>query len=424
MKTINQWKEDFSCGKMDAELQKLYNETEENKSRYIEVLEGFEEYFGADQREVMLCSAPGRTEIGGNHTDHQHGRCLAGSVNLDIIAAVALNGTDKVRVKSKGYNEDSIDINDLEIHQDEINKSASLIRGVLKKFSEKGCDIKGVDVYTVSNVLKGSGLSSSAAYEVLIASFLNHLFNEDKASPVEIAQISQYAESVYFGKPCGLLDQTASAAGNMVEMDFNDPKDPQITKVDFDFSKSGYALCIIDTGADHADLTDEYAAIPIELKVISNYFGKDVLRDIPKEDVMSNIPSLRRLAGDRAVLRAVHFYNDDERVPVQVEALKNNDFDTFLSLVKESGRSSWMYLQNVIPAGYKEHQDVALSLMLCDNFLEGRGAYRIHGGGFAGTVQAFVPYDILDRFKTGIESVLGEDSCHVLFIRPVGFHIM
>lgn len=424
MKTIKQWREDFACGKMDAELKKLYNETEVNKQRYLEVLDGFEEYFGSDEREVMLCSAPGRTEIGGNHTDHQHGRCLAGSVNLDIIAAVALNGTDKVRVKSKGYKEDSIDINDLGIHEDEINKSASLIRGVLAKFSEKECKLQGVDAYTVSNVLKGSGLSSSAAYEVLVASFINQLFNEGKSTPVEIAQISQYAESVYFGKPCGLLDQTASAAGNMVEMDFNDPKNPQVTRVDFDFSKSGHALCIIDTGADHADLTDEYAAIPIELKVICNYFGKEVLRDIPKEEVMSNIPKLRELAGDRAVLRAFHFYNDDARVPMQVEALKNGDFDTFLSLVKESGRSSWMYLQDVIPAGYKEHQDMALSLMLCDNFLQGKGAFRVHGGGFAGTVQAFVPFDILENFKTGIEAVLGKDSCHVLFIRPVGFHIM
>lgn len=424
MKTLQEWKKDFSSGKMDEELKRLYNETEMNKQRYIEVLEGFEEYFGSTDREIMLCSAPGRTEIGGNHTDHQHGRCLAGSVNLDIIAAVALNGTDVVRVKSQGYGEDAVDIKDLGIHKEEVNKSASLIRGVLSKFSEKGCELKGLDVYTVSNVLKGSGLSSSAAYEVLIASFVNHLFNQGKADPVEIAQISQYAESVYFGKPCGLLDQTASAAGNMVEMDFNDPKKPQIAGVDFDFSKSGHALCIIDTGADHADLTDEYAAIPVELKKISNYFGKDVLRDVPKEDVMANIPELRRIAGDRGVLRAVHFYNDDARVPMQVEALKKGDFDSFLSLVKESGRSSWMYLQNVIPAGYKEHQDVALSLMLCDNFLQGRGAYRIHGGGFAGTIQAFVPFDILDSFKSGIESILGKDSCHVLSIRPAGFHIM
>ncbi len=424
MKTIKQWTEDFSAGKIDPELKKLYNVTEVNKNRYLEVLKGFEDHFGKDDREVMLCSAPGRTEIGGNHTDHQHGRCLAGSVNLDIIAAVSVNGTDKVRVKSKGYSEDEIDINDLEIHQEEINKSASLIRGVLKKFSEKGCKLAGIDVYTTSNVLKGSGLSSSAAYEVLIASVINHLFNEDKSTPVEIAGISQYAESVYFGKPCGLLDQTASAAGNMVEMDFDDPKNPKITNVDFDFSKSGHALCIIDTGADHSDLTDEYAAIPNELKIISNYYGKDVLREVPKEVFMADIPKLRSIAGDRAVLRGVHFYNDDARVPKQVEALKNKDFDEFLKLVNESGRSSWMYLQNVVPAGCKKHQDVALALMLCENFLKGKGAFRVHGGGFAGTVQAFVPFDLLDEFKSGIEAVLGENSCHVLSIRPAGFHIM
>lgn len=424
MKTVKQWREDFSLGKMDVELKKLYGETEANKSRYLEVLDGFEEYFGSDDREVMLCSAPGRTEIGGNHTDHQHGRCLAGSVNLDIIAAVALNGTDKVRVKSQGYPEDAVLTGDMEIHPEEINKSAALIRGVISKFKDKGCNIEGIDVYTVSNVLKGSGLSSSAAYEVLIASVVNELFNGGKTQPVEIAQIGQFAESVYFGKPCGLLDQTASAVGNMVEMDFNDPKTPEVSRVDFDFSNSGYSLCIIDSGADHADLTDEYAAITRELKVISGYFGAEVLRDVPKEKIMENIPKLRELAGDRAVLRAVHFYNDDARVPQQVEALKAGDFERFLELVKESGRSSWMYLQNVIPAGYKEHQDVALALMLCETLLQGKGAFRVHGGGFAGTVQAFVPLDMLEGFKSGIEAVLGEGSCHVLSIRPVGFNAL
>lgn len=424
MNTVKQWKEALTSGRIDSKLKKLYSETENNKSRYLEALDGFEEYFGSDEREVVLCSAPGRTEIGGNHTDHQHGRCLAGSVNLDIIAVVALNGTDNVRVKSQGYPEDSVSTADMEIHPEEINKSAALIRGVISKFKDNGCDVKGMDIYTVSNVLKGSGLSSSAAYEVLIASVTDYLFNGGKTSPVEIAQIGQFAESVYFGKPCGLLDQTASAVGNMVEMDFNDPKAPEVSRVDFDFSKSGYSLCIIDSGADHADLTDEYAAITRELKVISNYFGAEVLRDIPKEKIIENIPKLRELAGDRAVMRAMHFYNEDARVPMQVEALKEGSFQRFLELVNQSGRSSWMYLQNVIPAGYKEHQDVALALMLCETLLKGKGAFRVHGGGFAGTVQAFVPSDMLEEFKAGIEAVLGKESCHVLSIRPVGFSVL
>ena len=365
-------------------------------------------------------SAPGRTEIGGNHTDHQRGRVLAGAVNLDTVAAVRPNGTTVIRVLSEGYPLCQVDVSDLIPKAEEINTTMALIRGVAARFIQLGCKVEGFDAYVTSTVLPGSGLSSSAAYEVLIGTIINHLFFEGKVSQPEIAMIGQYAENVYFGKPCGLMDQMASAVGSMVTIDFYDKENPVIEKVDFDFAACGHALCIIDSRASHADLTDEYAAITLELKDICSYFGKNVLTEIDEKAFIAAIPQLREKFGDRAVLRAYHFYKENARVPKQVEALKKGDFDTFLRLIKESGYSSYMYLQNVIPAGYREHQDVALSLALCELFLGGRGAYRVHGGGFAGTVQAFVPMDILEDFRSGIDAVLGEGACHVLSIRPHG----
>ncbi len=269
-------------------------------------------------------------------------------------------------------------------------------------------------------VLPGSGLSSSAAYEVLIGTILNGLFFDNRVSQPEIAQIGQYAENVFFGKPCGLMDQTASAVGNLVTIDFFDKGHPVITPVDFDFSTCGHALCIIDSRASHADLTDEYAAIPGELKAVCRYFGKEVLTEIPEDAFYAAVPALRRECGDRAVLRAIHFYQENARVPEQVKALRSGDFPRFLSLIQESGNSSWMYLQNVTPAGYTAHQDVAVALGLCQHYLHGRGASRVHGGGFAGTVQAFVPFDLLDGFRAGIDAALGQGACHVLSIRPQG----
>ena len=387
--------------------------------RHVSLLEKFETTFGAG-REISLFSAPGRTEIGGNHTDHQHGRVLAASVNLDTVAAVSENGTDTVSIQSEGYRLCTVKLDDLSVRENEKNTTLALIRGVCAAFAEMGCEIRGFDAYVISDVLRGSGLSSSAAYEVLLGVILNGMFFGNKVDAVKIAQIGQFAENVYFGKPSGLMDQMASSVGNLVTIDFNDPKNPIVERVEFDFSKTGHSLCIIDSGADHADLTDEYAAITVELKKISNYFGKEVLRDVPKDEFYAAIPALRKLAGDRAVLRAMHFYDDNDRVPQQVQALKDGDFAAFLNLMKQSGRSSWMYLQNVIPAGYKEHQEVGIALALCDKLLEGKGAYRVHGGGFAGTVQAFVPNDMLETFKQQMEAVLGEGSCHVLSIRPVG----
>ena len=379
---------------------------------------GFAAAFGGNPERYF--SAPGRTEIGGNHTDHQRGRVLAAAVNLDTRAAVRVNGTNTIRVLSQGYPLTEVDVSQLTPVASEINSTPALIRGVAARFAELGCQVKGFDAYCESTVLPGSGLSSSAAYEVLIGTIINHLFFDGKVSQPEIAQIGQYAENVFFGKPCGLMDQTASAVGNLVTIDFFDKDHPVIKPVNFDFSTCGHALCIIDSRASHADLTDEYAAVPNEIKAVAAHFGKEVLTEIDEADFYAAMPALRAACGDRAVMRAVHFYQENARVPKQVAALENGDFEGFLSLIKQSGYSSWMYLQNVIPAGYKEHQDMAISLALCEHYLGGKGAYRVHGGGFAGTVQAFVPYEILDTFVAGIDAVLGEGACHVLSIRPQG----
>ena len=379
---------------------------------------GFAAAFGCGPERYF--SAPGRTEIGGNHTDHQRGRVLAAAVNLDTRAAVRANGSGVIRILSKGYPMSVVELSQLSPVEAEINSTPALIRGVAARFVQMGCRVGGFDAYCESTVLPGSGLSSSAAYEVLIGAIINGLFFEGRASQPELAMIGQYAENVFFGKPCGLMDQMASAVGNLVTIDFFDKDHPVIEPVDFDFASCGHALCIIDSQASHADLTDEYAAIPGELKAVCAHFGKDVLTQIDEKDFYGQLPVLRRECGDRAVLRAIHFYQENARVPRQVAALKEGDFDKFLSLVKQSGYSSYMYLQNVIPAGYTAHQDVAVSLALCEHYLQGRGAYRVHGGGFAGTVQAFVPFDLLEDFRAGIDAVLGQGACHVLSIRPQG----
>ena len=365
-------------------------------------------------------SAPGRTEIGGNHTDHQRGRVLAGAVNLDTVAAVRPNGTNTIRIQSKGYPLSIVQLDNLSPVAEEVNTTPALIRGVAARFTQLGCKVEGFDAYCESSVLPGSGLSSSAAYEVLIGTIINHLFFDGRVSQAEVAQIGQYAENVFFGKPCGLMDQTASAVGNLVTIDFFQKDHPVIEPVDFDFASSGHALCIIDSGADHADLTDEYAAIPGEIKAVAAQFGKEVLTQIDEAEFYARVPQLRQICGDRAVMRCIHFYQENARVPQQVAALREGNFDKFLSLIKQSGYSSWMYLQNVIPAGYKAHQDVAVALGLAEHYLQGRGAYRVHGGGFAGTIQAFVPFDILDDFVAGMDAALGQGACHVLSIRPQG----
>ncbi len=379
---------------------------------------GFAAAFGGAPTRYF--SAPGRTEIGGNHTDHQRGRVLAGAVNLDTVAAVRPNGTDTIRILSQGYPMSIVALSDLNPNEAEYNTTPALIRGVAAKFAQLGCHVEGFDAYCESTVLPGSGLSSSAAYEVLIGTIINHLFFDGKVSQPEIAMIGQYAENVFFGKPCGLMDQTASAVGGLVTINFFEKGKPVIESVDFDFSTCGHALCIIDTRASHADLTDEYAAITKEMKQVCAHFGKDVLTQIDENDFYAAIGALRETCSDRAVLRAIHFYADNARVPAQVEALRRGDFARFLELVNWSGQSSWMYLQNVIPAGRTAHQEVALALALSRHYLQGRGACRVHGGGFAGTIQAFVPFDILDSFVAGMDAVLGAGACHVLSIRPQG----
>ena len=364
-------------------------------------------------------SAPGRTELSGNHTDHQLGKVLAGAVDLDTVAAVALNGESRIRVQSEGYPLCELELNDLAIRPEETGTTAALIRGTAAGIAARGFSIPGFDAYVTSRVLAGSGLSSSAAFEVLLGTIINHLTGAG-LDALQIAQLGQYAENVYFGKPCGLLDQAASSLGGVITIDFADEKAPLVERLELDLAGFGYALCIVDSGADHADLTDEYAAIPGELRVINAHFGKTHLREVPEDAFLAALPALRREAGDRAVLRAMHIYEENRRVTEQVAALRRGDFDRFLELVKASGRSSWMYLQNVIPAGYKAHQDLALALALAEKLLGGRGACRVHGGGFAGTLQAFVPLDSLEAFRAGMEAVLGEGSCHILSIRSAG----
>ncbi len=423
MKPISVWKQELTSGVHTDRLASLYccapEQTPAQAARYAAVLDGLETTFGP-HAEAGLYSAPGRTEIGGNHTDHQHGRVLAGSVNIDMIAAAGPNSLNQLRVQSEGYDLCVIDLADLAARKEEENTSAAILRGECAAFVQRGAALSGLDIYISSNVPKGSGVSSSAAFEVLIGVILNDRFMTEKVSPIAIAQIGQWAENVYFGKPCGLMDQMASSVGNIITIDFADPAHPDVEPVAVDFSKAGLALCILDSGADHADLTDEYAAIPTECRAVAAVCGGEVLRDVPFETFIAKLPECRKACGDRAVLRAFHIYADNDRVAKQVAALRNGDFDTFLALLNESGDSSWEYLQNVIPAGYKEHQEVAVTIAAAKHLLNGRGGVRVHGGGFAGTAQAFVPLELLDEFKAGMEAILGKGHCHVLSIRPEG----
>ncbi len=407
-------------GQYDRELARLYGaeRVEAQRARYLAAVDSFVETFGGEG-ELWLFSSPGRTEIGGNHTDHENGRVIAGSVDLDIIAVVR-RSTGNIRVQSQGYPMDDIALDTLTPIDGERNTSASLIRGTAAGFVADGYAVGGFDAYTVSDVLKGSGLSSSAAFEVLIGVILNELYNDGAVSAVRIAQIAQYAENVFFGKPSGLMDQMACAVGNVVTIDFADPTAPQIERVDCDLAAEGYALCIVDVGGDHADLTHEYAAVPNEMKAVAASLGGTVLRDTDRASLLAALPALRAAHGDRAVLRAMHFFDENERVVEQVEALRAGDMERFLSLVLASGRSSLAHLQNVFAASLPHQQGMTLALALAERVLDGRGAWRVHGGGFGGTTQNYVPLDKLEEFRTTLESVFGDGSCHVLRIRPCG----
>ncbi len=386
--------------------------------RYKKAAESYNELFGDGH--VRFFSAPGRTEVGGNHTDHNFGKVLAAGVSLDVIAAATATDDNIIEVKSEGFEKDTVDISDLNVRENEKNTPAALIRGVCRGIKDRGYNIGGFKAYTTSNVLKGSGLSSSAAFEVLLCTILNSLYNNGAISDVETAQISQYAENEYFGKPSGLMDQMASSVGSFITIDFKDPKRPVINKINFDFNKCGYSLCIVDTKGDHTELTPEYAAIPNEMKSVARLFGRDVLRGITKEEILQRIGKIREKCGDRAFLRALHFIDDNERVEAQAQALNSGDFDTFLKKVNESGDSSYKYLQNIYTNKTPHEQGLSIGLYLAAEVLNGTGASRVHGGGFAGTIQAFVPNDKLSEFISVLDGAFGDGACHVLSIRPVG----
>ena len=385
------------------------------------MVQSFLEAFSpAEDAPAALFSGPGRTEIGGNHTDHQHGRVLCGSVDMDMLACAAPNGLNLIRIQSEGYPALEIGLDSLSVREEEKNTSAALVRGVAARVRELGFTLAGFDACVTSTVLSGSGLSSSAAYETLVGNIFNHFCCEDKLDPVTIAKIGQYAENVYFGKPCGLMDQMGSSVGGAVFIDFNDPANPVVERVDYDFTRSGHALCIVDTASSHGDLTDDYTDITKEMGAVAAHFGRTVLRDVPLEDFHAAVPALRQKCGDRAVLRAMHFYSDDRRAVQEAGALKKGNFEAFLNMVNASGLSSSLCLQNTWSIHDPKQQAIPLALTVGEHLLDGMGAIRVHGGGFAGTIQAWVPEEYLPVFKNGIEELFGPGKCHVLHIRPVG----
>ncbi|MCD8084791.1 MAG: galactokinase [Clostridiales bacterium] len=425
MLTIQELREQLTGGAYDARLSYLYcrpsGEVADLRQRILHATEGFQAAFSrGDETEVAVYSAPGRTELGGNHTDHQGGKVLTGSVDLDALAVCARNGSALVNIWSEGYGLITVDTNQLEKVASEENTTQSLVRGVLARVSQLGYAVGGFDAYVTSNVPGGSGLSSSACFEVLMGVAANALFCGGALSMAQVAQIGQYAENVYFGKPSGLLDQMGCAMGGVVTIDFADAGSPVYHAVDFDFAKEGYALCIVDTGADHADMTADYAAMPAEMRAVAACFGKEILSQVDEGAFYEAIPAVRAECGDRAVLRAIHYFSDCHRVEQQVAALEAGQFDRFLALVSESGRSSFMYLQNIATFRDSASQPVAVALAMAEHLLAGKGAFRVHGGGFAGTIQAFVPVEQVPGFRAGMDALLGEGACRVTAIRPVG----
>lgn len=406
---------------MICSFETLYpQDTELQRERYQALLEGFEKHFGSNEGGEFF-SAPGRTEVGGNHTDHNHGRVLAAAVNLDIAAYARKTDNNKAILKSSEYTKiDVVDLSELERKEEEDGVSAALLRGICARCRELGYTVGGFEAFTKSRVLKGSGLSSSAAFEVLVVTIISHLYNDGNIDPVTAAQIAQYAENVYFGKPSGLLDQMASSVGGFTFIDFKDPAKPVIQKVDFDITEAGYALCVVDTGGSHADLTGEYAAIPQEMKQVAAFFGKEVLRDVETDQFYRRLGEVRKATSDRAVLRAMHFFDEDPLAEEERNALQQGDMESFQKMILASGASSFQRLQNVFASVSPLEQGLTLALALSQRVLEGKGAWRVHGGGFAGTIQAFVPLDLLEDYRRELESVFGEGACHVLSIRQAG----
>jgi len=407
--------------RMDA-IKALYGdrngEAAKQAARYDKLAAWHKELYG-DKGEVLFVSAPGRTEIAGNHTDHNNGRVLAASVTLDTVAAVTPNDTNVVTLYSEGFNKPFVvDLNNLEATKDEYETTTSLIRGVAAAMKNNGYKIGGFDAAVTSTVFKGSGLSSSAAFEVMLVCAFDALYNGWVVSPEKAAIMSKFAENVYFGKPSGLLDQMASSVGGLVTMDFK-TEDAQIEALSYDFAEKGFAICVVCVGGEHGNLTADYAAVPAEMKAVAKELGATVLREIAPEEMEKAIPQLKGKVTDRAIMRALHFYDEDARVPGLVEALKNDDVETFLKGIIASGESSWKLLQNLYVPG-SDNQEMALALELSRRMLQGKGAWRIHGGGFAGTILAFVPFDMLDAYAERMNSVFGENACNVLGIRPVG----
>lgn len=412
-------KKSFVENQYDELLLDIYldeSKIEYQKQRYVKAIEKFEELYG--ETDVEIYSAPGRSEISGNHTDHQHGEVLAASINLDAIAVVKKN--DVVRVVSDNYDMITISLDDIEKKEEEEGTTTALIKGVLSGLKERGNEIGGFDAYITSDVLIGAGLSSSAAFETVIGTIVSGLYNDMKVSAVDIAIIGQYAENVYFGKPCGLMDQMACSVGSLVHIDFADKANPIIDPVSCDFAKYGYSLCITDTKGSHADLTHEYAAVPAEMRAAAAVLGKEVLHGTSIEDLLNNADEIREKAGDRAFLRAIHFVTENIRVQNAVAALRAEDFDGFLKMIKASGDSSYKYLQNVYTNQDVVHQNVSVALAVSDAILGSNGVCRVHGGGFAGTIQAFVKNEAVKEYKETLDKVFGEGACAVLKIRKYG----
>lgn len=391
------------------------------RDRFISSIDEFTRLFG-DSDDIRLFSVGGRSEISGNHTDHNHGRVIAASINLDILAVVKKTDDRTITIKSEGFPIDAVTKDEwAEPEESRFFTSASIIAGMEKAFANAGYNVGGFTAYTTSNVLKGSGLSSSAAFEVMVGNILNHLYNDGKVSNVEIAKMAQYAENVYFGKPCGLMDQTACAVGGFITIDFKDPSSPVIERMDFDLYKNGYSLCITNTGGNHADLNEDYASVPSEMKKVAALFGKDVLREVSFDEVLGKACEIREKLGDRAFLRAMHFIAENERVGMQVKALKENNTDAFLDGATGSGNSSFKFLQNVYTTKNIKEQGLSVALCISENFLIGKkGACRVHGGGFAGTIQAFIPNEYAEEYKNLMDGVFGKDACAVLSVRSCG----
>ena len=416
-----EWTNKIERGEINRLLIELYGSgnLENQKKRYSSSVKTFMKLY-PERDEFSIFSAPGRTEIGGNHTDHQQGCVLAAAVDLDVIAIVSFHEEGIIRVKSEGYPEDIVDLSDINVNECKFGTSAELIRGIAAYFINKGVKIGGFDAYTTSNVIGGAGLSSSAAFEVLIATIINEQYNNGKADNIEIAKIGQYAENIYFGKKCGLMDQMACATGGLVFIDFGDTDNPIVEKHMYDFSKDSINICITDTKGSHANLTDDYEAVFTEMHQIASYFGKPYLRLVSETDFYNAIPLLRIRSSDRAVMRAAHFFNENNRAIEEAEALEENNIMRFLSLVRESGNSSSKFLQNLYSPQNPLQQEIPLAIMISEKMLLGNGAVRVHGGGFAGTIQAFVPNEKLNTYKLSMEKLFGENSCHIIKIRPYG----